>query len=610
MTTAFNETQMDRYKPGYRRLRVHAVDPHTAKKMNRVVENELTLKVPWEDDLAPGPIGEYVEVVDFDPESDCFYPPVDLNSQIVLAQDGLPPSETDPRFHQQTVYALVMTTLSHFEQGLGRTVLWSPHLGKEDGQPEREFVQRLRVYPHALRGPSAYYSPSKKALLMGYTTDSFTCLSHGVIAHETIRAVLDGLGRFVDPWNSGSEELAVHEAIADTISLLQQFALPGFLASQLTFTSDLDRNERLLEELAKQLAQPVGIQADLRRSIGEPSAQKQSAEPHIVKLQERAALLVAALFEVFLSISRKRVARLLAVAGIGVNEQRELNRDLLEALSTDVARNASHLLRMCIRAIDYCPPVDLTFADFLRAIITADTDLTNEDESGYRVALINAFRRFGIFPSTIGATFPVDLMWKPAAVEISLEELEIQSYAVTDRQTEFASERERCAMLFEQWQSLGLTAAAISAMGLALDKTAPRTIDRTRDGLPRFSVDSFRLARRTGLQGEQLNDWVITLSQERRGYFDPTVQTAQDEGQKREPPDFIFRGGCTLIVDAATWQVRYCIAKSILSANRLARYRESLVKRISVSTVFEEERKKEHEEPLLAIRGGLASFPY
>ena len=69
---------MERYKPAYRRVRVHAIDPHTAMRMRRVVQNELTMKVRWEDDLAPGPAGEYVEVIDFDPESDCFYPPVDL----------------------------------------------------------------------------------------------------------------------------------------------------------------------------------------------------------------------------------------------------------------------------------------------------------------------------------------------------------------------------------------------------------------------------------------------------------------------------------------------------------------------------------------------------
>lgn len=592
-------------------------------RMDRLVQNELTLKVPWEDELAPGPAGEYVEVIDFDPESDCFYPPVDLNSHPILGQDGIPPAETDPQFHQQTVYAVVMTTLSHFEQGLGRVILWAPHVTEGDEGRRVEFVRRLRVYPHALRGPSAYYSPSKKALLMGYSTvgvesptgnqirtDSFTCLSHSIVAHETAHAVLDGLGRFVDPWDSGSEELAVQEAIADVISLFQQFALPGFLASHVIFTSDQDRNERLLEGLAKQLAQPAGSQADLRRRIGEPIARQQSAEPHIVKLQERAALLVAALFEAFLTISQKRIARLLAVAGIGVNEQRELNRDLLETISADVARSASHLLRMCIRAIDYCPPVDLTFGDYLRAIITADTDLTNEDERGYRLALVNAFRKFRIYPSTAGTVSPIDLVWKPASVEISLQELEFESYLGADRQTEFERERERCAMLHDDWKSLGLTTGVLSDMGLALDEKAPRTIDRPRQGLPVFSVDSFRLARRIGPRGEQLNDWVITISQQRRGYFDPETQTDQDQGKKPEPADFIFRGGCTLIVDAGTLQARYCISKSILSADRLARYRESLVKRISVSTAFGEGRKAKQEEPLFAIRGGLASFPY
>ena len=29
-------------------------------------------------------------------------------------------------------------------------------------------MQRLRIYPHALREANAYYSPTKKALLFGY----------------------------------------------------------------------------------------------------------------------------------------------------------------------------------------------------------------------------------------------------------------------------------------------------------------------------------------------------------------------------------------------------------------------------------------------------------
>ena len=47
--------------------------------------NEVTIAVPWERDdkgadiLQPGPVGEYVEVVDHDPASGAFYAPVDLN---------------------------------------------------------------------------------------------------------------------------------------------------------------------------------------------------------------------------------------------------------------------------------------------------------------------------------------------------------------------------------------------------------------------------------------------------------------------------------------------------------------------------------------------------
>ena len=33
-------------------------------------------------------------------------------------------------------------------------------------------VQRLRIYPHALRAKNAYYSPDRKALLLGYFTRS------------------------------------------------------------------------------------------------------------------------------------------------------------------------------------------------------------------------------------------------------------------------------------------------------------------------------------------------------------------------------------------------------------------------------------------------------
>src|ERR1039457_4040461 len=63
--------------------------------------NETTLEVPWEPNLGPGPVGEYIEVVDVDPASNACYAPVDLDHPHLLASDGLDPAEGVPQFHQR-----------------------------------------------------------------------------------------------------------------------------------------------------------------------------------------------------------------------------------------------------------------------------------------------------------------------------------------------------------------------------------------------------------------------------------------------------------------------------------------------------------------------------
>src|SRR5262249_26108100 len=60
---------------------------------------------------------------------------------------------------------------------------------------------------------------------------------------------------------------------------------------------------------------------------------------------------------------------------------------------------------------DYCPPHDVSFGDYLRAMITADLDIAPEDENGYRVALIEAFRARGIFPDRVNTLSIDSLRW-------------------------------------------------------------------------------------------------------------------------------------------------------------------------------------------------------
>ena len=149
-------------KPQHRKLRGYAFDPSLSLLIDTVDINKITYKVIWEEPkedplhpdsktipLPPGPVGAYLEVIDYDPTVKQFYAPVDLNDPYLLASDGLTPSESNPQFHQQMVYAVAMTTIQNFEKGLGRPILWASRL--LDTNAYEEYVPRLRIYPHAMR---------------------------------------------------------------------------------------------------------------------------------------------------------------------------------------------------------------------------------------------------------------------------------------------------------------------------------------------------------------------------------------------------------------------------------------------------------------------------
>src|SRR5437667_261449 len=113
--------------PRVRMLRGYAIDPSLSTALLTMQMNELTYEVIWEDldpredqEGATYPAGEYIEVVDYDPATGLFYEPVNLDHPHLLAQDGYAPSVSNPQFHQQFVYAVVMTTIKNFEKALGR----------------------------------------------------------------------------------------------------------------------------------------------------------------------------------------------------------------------------------------------------------------------------------------------------------------------------------------------------------------------------------------------------------------------------------------------------------------------------------------------------------
>jgi hypothetical protein len=577
--------------PTERRLRVFAFDPSLGVQFETAGINEVTIRVPWERDeqgadiLKIGPVGEYLEVVDRDPASGCFYDPVDLNDPYVLAQDGLPPSESNPQFHQQMVYAVAMRTIRNFEQALGRLALWRPHRVRDaDGKiVKEEYVRRLRIHPHALREANAYYSPEKKAVLFGYfpapVTDGagdsarlsvFTCLSHDIIAHEVTHALLDGMHRrFSEP--SNADVLAFHEAFADLVALFQHFSLPDVLRHQIASTRGDLASQNRLGELAQQFGQAIGKRGALRNAIGEtdpatgkwrrieadPGDYRKHEEPH-----DRGAVLVAAVFDAFLSIYKGRVADLLRIAteGTGVLPEGSLHPDLVNRLTDEAARSARHVLEMCIRALDYCPPVDITFGDYLRAIVTADFEHDPVDDEHRRVAFVEAFRRRGIVPEGVQA-FSVDgLLWRTASAAPDEDEEVVvgivKSWAADIRSWGLSRDREA---LYDLMQERRAALHAYLRPKLSRESVILSGIDPERQ----FEVHSLRPSIRMDWEGKPTFQWVIELTQRVPQYFHGDSET-----RKGDPPDYYFRGGCTLLVEAESGKVRYSIKKRLDDARK------------------------------------------
>jgi hypothetical protein len=633
--------------PVHRSLRGYALDPSLAQELSTVPISSITLQVPWEE-LTPGPAGEYLEIVDYDPAQKCFYEPIDLRDPSLLAQNGLAPSEGSPQFHQQMVYAVARLTIRNFEMALGRKALWGPGPSPNPNQPfdDSHYVARLRIYPHALQEANAYYSPAKKALLFGYYPASeddpgkhvpgsmvFTALSHDIIAHETAHALLDGIHRRLNR-ATNPDMLALHEAFADVVALFQHFTFSDVLRHQIAVTrGDLQSQENVLGQLASQFGRTTGARGALRDAIGtfnretgrwekhkpDPSEYDTTFEPH-----RRGAILVAAIFDAFLSIYNNRVSDLfrLYTQGSGVLAPGAIHPDLVNRLADEAAKAASHVLTMCVRALDYCPPVDVTFGEYLRAIITADVDVVPDDRRNYRVAFVEAFRRRGLYPRDVRTLAVDSLRWRrPDADELRhsddlrnvfgrLRDLAYQQGYSASRREVFDHERQARIALHD-WLEDHFAASAVGrddATFLGLDVS----------GGQRFEVHKVHLVTRSRPNAPLLLQAIVHLAQRR----EMPVEENDPEGSRMR-----FDGGSTVVIDldplsgpsrvedgspgvedrAHSPAISYCIRKPITSTTRLQRQRAYMhvsADRSLRSTYFGE-RFGSAREPFALIHRGV-----
>jgi len=561
--------------PARRPLRIFASDPMLA----RTPGNRITVEIPNEP-LAPGPIGSRFEVIDYDGAQNCFYPPVNLDHPDILMQSGLEPTESDPRFHQQMVYAVAMRTLENFERALGRRLTFVR---------ESHEATRLRLFPHAFHGANAYYDSDLKAILFGYFCADrrepgpnlpgqivFTCLSHDIIVHELTHALVDRLRRyFMEP--SNLDVLAFHEAFSDIVALFQHFTFQGFLRDQIQKTQGDIRAGEILVDLARQFGYATGANRALRSAIDQDRSgqEKKRLSPSITEVHERGAILVAAVFDAFFVTYQNRIRDLIRIAtgGTGTLPQGDLHPDLVNRIAAEASRLALSVLTMCIRAFDYLPPVDITFGDYLRALITADYELQPGDETGLRSAMIEAFRARGIYPENVTSLAEESLVWADAPEEIPVLDhhkikwaneiaLAATAFSLDPFQMGKPDEPESSSMRLDLSKSKtdygGFNSAGERALkselvaGLeayALGNAESLFLDRGK----KVEVIGFHTVFRVAPAGQLLTELVVQFMQE-------------DETMTDELGGIPFRGGTT-IVAGTDGRIRYVIAKPLPAVN-------------------------------------------
>jgi hypothetical protein len=554
--------------PLTRPLRVFTFDPSVSPRIGGIA----TVNVPFED-VEPGPVGSIFEIDPTGAPPPLQAGPLDLDHPHLLLSDGLTPSPANGQFHLQQVYAVCSLTYAAFRRALGRDIAWAGAPAVPGGRV------RLRVRPFAFQGKNAFYDRESNGLSFGYYRAGkapaghtvpgglvFAGLSHDIVAHETTHALLDGLrAQFHEPGNA--DVLGFHEGFADLVALFLHFTHTGVLERAIRDSRGALAGASLLTDLAREFGYAAssperpaatrsavdvdGVQAfdsDVPAGRGRkgPKAYRPGMEEH-----ELGSLLVSAVFEAFTTVFRRKIERLLRIAGLAPGDlgRAELGDELGRALAETASLLAEQFLNVCIRAVDYCPPVDMGMGEYLRALITADAEVVPDDKWGYREALMRSFRRRLLFPDHVFFMTEDAVKWSGPGRTVEIPDLAFEKLR-------FDGEPGRAAGVAElerQARALGrfVTAPENASLFHLFGPGGPKPEGVEYVSPPR--IESIRCARRVSPDGPIL--------------FDLIAEVLQGGTVRRGNTLFDFSGGATIVIDPFG-RVRYVIYKKLDSVER------------------------------------------
>jgi hypothetical protein len=452
------------------------------------------------------------------------------------------------------VYAVTSQVHATFRRALGREIGWS-FADRKD--------RRLRIRTFAGSERNAWYDPAEGTLNFGYYEASelpadrtlpkgpvFTSLSHDIIAHEMSHAMLDALrSNFIQP--TSSDMTGFHEGFADLVALFHHFLYTDALRAAIKSSRGDLRQSNYLCKIGQQFGRSMGGDP-LRSAVNDSLMYRADLESHAM-----GEVLVAAIFEAYMTVFRRKTEhyRRLATAGSGELPAGALSELLVETLTSKASDLAAQFLSMIIRAVDYLPPVDVRLGDYLRAIITADFDLVQDDPWGYREALIDAFRRRAIFPNDVFSLTENALLWRgPDTVLEPIEALSFKEIWFQSDPGSPVSVGEQIAQACALGEYVTRDSERMHAFGLVFADD-PR-LHGDRITLP--MIESVRTLRRPGPDGRVVFDTVAEIVQCR------TVHARDDR------PGFDLHGGSTVILDSRG-EFRVVIRKSVVGEGRVER---------------------------------------
>ncbi|MCU7849378.1 MAG: hypothetical protein KZQ89_15595 [Candidatus Thiodiazotropha sp. (ex Lucinoma kastoroae)] len=342
-----------------------------------------TIKLNGESGLGPGPTTARVTVVDYNADNDVVYEPAQPRKDCTGFIVGQIQKLKNFKHHQVNVWALITRTLNSLEgeRMFGRRIPWAFNGG------------RLLVLPHAGYWENAFYDRSTGGLHFFYFEDVktgeliFTCLSHDIVTHELGHAVLDGLKPYYNEVTSPATA-GFHEYFGDAI------AMRSSLTMREVVVAAVGRNYKGLEDgnfisrIAAQFGEAVYGRADRSYLRSARNTKTMKDVNSVFEEHEYSQVMTGAFYDYLLKAYERFVPMTLEKAQAN-NPKKKMDGGVAVA---SLIKAAELTGRLFLRSLDYCPPVDINFSDYARAIVASDRVAYPIDSRGFRDDLFSVFK--------------------------------------------------------------------------------------------------------------------------------------------------------------------------------------------------------------------------